>query len=411
MRAVEREGLMRVLLADRFEPFVAEGIRAAGAEVDERPELESGALAAALAETRPTVLVVRSQRVDAAALNASDRLALVVRAGPGVDTIDVAEASRRGIFVAHSPGRNAIAVAELAWGLILACDRRIPDQTADLRAGRWRRAEYSQATGLDGRTLGVVGFGRVGHEIAKRGAAFGMRVVAWSPTLTEETADAAGVDLMTNLVNLARLSDVAAVCVPSTPETQGLIGERFLNAMRAGAILVSISRGGVIDEAALAKAVSERGLRAGLDGFTGEPSAAEGTIASPLVSLPGVYGTHHVAGMTEQAQRANAAEALRIVTTFLERGTVPDCVNRAAATPATAVLTVRHLNRPGVLAHVFFTLGQAQINVEEMENIVYEGGEAASATIHLSRPPNEEHILTIRKNPNVLGTTLALTRR
>jgi D-3-phosphoglycerate dehydrogenase len=238
-----------------------------------------------------------------------------------------------------------------------------------------------------------------------------MRVVAWSPTLTEETADAAGVDLMANIVNLARLADVAAVCVPSTPETQGLVGERFLAAMRPGSILVSISRGGVIDESALAKAISERGLRAGLDGFVGEPAAASGAIASPLLALPGVYGTHHIAGMTEQAQRANATEALRIVRTFLERGTVPDCVNRAAATPATAVLTVRHLNRPGVLAHVFFTLGQAQINVEDMENVVYAGGEAASAKIHLSRPPSEEHILTIRKNPNVLGTTLTLTRR
>lgn len=402
---------MRVLLADRFDAFVAEGIRAAGGDVELRSDLDASTLPEAIATVRPTVLAVRGTRVDAEALRASDRLALVVRAGPAVDTIDVAEASRRGIFVAHAPGHNANAVAELAWGLVLSCDRRIPDQVADVRSGRWDRREYVKAQGLEGRTLGVVGFGRVGREIADRGRAFGMRVVAWSPALTESAADDAGVDLMSNIVNLARLADVVVVCAPRRSDTEGVVGERFFHAMRAGAILVSTSRAGVVDERLLAKAVVEKGLRVGLDTPMDEPDGVTGRIDSSIAALPGVYCTHHVASQTEQAHRASAAEALRIIRTWIETGTVPECVNRAAATPATAVLTVRHLNRPGVLAHIFFTLGQAQINVEEMENVIYEGGEAASAKIHLSRPPSEEQILTIRKNPNVLGTTLALIRR
>ncbi|MDZ4754468.1 MAG: NAD(P)-dependent oxidoreductase, partial [Phycisphaerae bacterium] len=248
---------------------------------------------------------------------------------------------------------------------------------------------------------------------AARAKAFGMRVVAWSPRLTEETADQAGIDYCASLVNLARLSDVVSVSVAATSSTAGLIGERFLNAMRPGATLVNISRGQVIDETALAKAVVDKGLRCGLDGLTGEPggTGGVGAIQNPLLDLPGVYATHRIGALTDQAHRATSAEAFRVVKAWMETGQVPNCVNRAAATPATAILTVRHLNKPGVLAHIFYTLGQAQINVEEMDNVVYDGGEAACAKIQLSRLPSEEHILTIRKNPNVLGTAITLIKR
>jgi D-3-phosphoglycerate dehydrogenase len=404
---------MKVLVVDRFEGFGIEALKQAGCDVDVRPECSSDELPRALSETLANVLLVRGTRVTAAALAATDRLALVVRAGPGVDSIDVAEASRRGIFVAHTHGKNAVAAAELAWGLILACDRRIPEQSADLREGRWNRAEYSKAQGLYGRTLGIVGFGQVGREVASRGKAFGMRVVAWSPRLTEEVADGAGVDYCASLINLARLADVISVSVAANSQTEGLISEKFMSAMRPGATLVSTSRGRVIDEAALARFVQEKSLRCGLDVWAGEPVGGSGTgaFAPALAKLPGVIGTHHVAALTEQAHRATASEAVRIVRAWVESGQVPNCVNRAAATPAIAVLTVRHLNRPGVLAHIFYTLGQAQINVEEMDNVVYEGGETACAKIQLSRIPSEEHVATIRKNPNVLGTALSLIRR
>jgi D-3-phosphoglycerate dehydrogenase len=402
---------MKVLIADRFESFAVDALKALGCDVDVRPEVTADELPELLASTRPNVLIVRSKRVNAKTLNATDRLALVVRAGSGTDAIDIAEASRRGIFVASTPGRNATAVAELVWGLIVACDRRIPDQVNDLRAGRWNRTEYAKSQGLFGKTLGIVGFGRVGREVAARGRAFGMRVVAWSPSLTEAECDAAGVDYVANITNLARLSDVVSVSVAANSATDGIIGEKFLSAMRQHAIFINTSRDTVVDEKALAKAIDEKALRCGLDVFADEPSGGMGELRSPLAQHAGVYGTHHVGAQTEQAIRACATEAVRIVQALIEGTSIPNCVNRAAATPATAILTVRHLNRPGVLAHVFYTLGQAQINVEEMENVIYEGGEAGCAKVHLSRMPSEEHILTIRKNPNVLGTALTLIRK
>jgi len=402
---------MRVLIADRFDHPTLELLRSAGCEVEMRPDLSVDGLAPALAEFRPDALVVRGLPVGREALRASDRLGLVVRTGANAETIDLDEASRRGIAVATTPGRNAAAVAELAWGLILALDRRIPEQVNDVRAGRWNRAPYARAAGLYGRTLGVVGMGPVGREMAARGRAFGMRVVAWGFTITREECDALGVDHVESLVNLARLSDVITVNAPAVPEAEGLVGERFLMATRPGAILVNTSRGSTIDEKALAKAIAERGLRCGLDVWSGEPAGNDGEFRHPLAGHPQVYGTFHVGAATEQAHQATAKEAARIVRAWAERGEVPGCLNLAAATPATAVLAVRHLNRPGVLAHVFYALGQAGINVEEMSNVVYEGHEAAKATMHLSRPPSEEIVATIRKHPNVLGTTLSLLRR
>jgi D-3-phosphoglycerate dehydrogenase / 2-oxoglutarate reductase len=401
---------MKILVADRFDSAAIEALRSLG-EIEVRTEASADELPALVSELRPSVLLVRGTRVTARALAASDRLALVVRAGAGTENVDVDEASRRGVFVASTPGKYATAVAELVWGLILACDRRIPDQIADLRAGRWNRAEYARANGVWGKTLGVVGFGQVGREVAIRAKAFGMRVIAWSRRLTEAEADKAGVDYVANIVNVARLADVVSISVVSNPETEGLIGEKFFNAMRTGAIFVNTSRVGVIDERALAKAVTDKQLRCGIDVFSQEPSGPSGEFRNELVKLAAVYGTHHIGSHTDQAQRATASEAVRVIKVWAETGQVANCVNRAAATPATAILTVRHLNKPGVLAHIFYTLGQAQINVEEMDNVVYEGGEAACAKIQLSRLPSEEHIVTIRKNPNVLGTSLSLIKR
>src|SRR6187200_3195087 len=167
---------MKILVADQFEQSGIDGLRAAGCEVAYEPALKDEALAAALAESQADVLVVRSTKVTAAMMEAGP-LALVVRAGAGYNTIDVAAASRRGIYVSNCPGRNAVAVAELAFALILALDRRLPDNVADLRAGRWNKKEYSKARGLFGRTLGLIGYGNIAAEVACRAAAFGMHVV------------------------------------------------------------------------------------------------------------------------------------------------------------------------------------------------------------------------------------------
>ncbi|HKC55637.1 MAG TPA: NAD(P)-dependent oxidoreductase, partial [Vicinamibacterales bacterium] len=170
---------MKVLIADQFEQVGIDGITAAGCEVIYQPTLADEQLAGALASTKADVLVVRSTKVTDAML-ASGSLSLIVRAGAGVNTIDVNAASRRGIYVSNCPGKNAIAVAELTFALILALDRRIAENVIDLRAGTWNKKEYSKAKGLFGRTLGIIGYGSIGQEVAQRAKAFGMPVVAWS---------------------------------------------------------------------------------------------------------------------------------------------------------------------------------------------------------------------------------------
>ncbi len=400
-------GGMSVLIADKFEQAGIDQLESLGCRVTFDPDLSAGTLEAALRDRDPDVLVVRSTRVGPEAMQSAKRLSLIVRAGAGYDTIDVDTASARGIFVANCPGRNSVAVAELVWALILGCDRRLPDQTADLRLGKWKKKEYSRAAGLYGRTLGIVGLGRIGRAVARRGKAFGMKIVAWSRSLTEEGADELGVGYCANLINLAKLADVISVNVAATSETQGLIGEKFCSAMKPGACLINTSRGSVVDETALIQAIREKGVRAGLDVYATEPAGGEGQFDDPIIEEPGVYGTHHVGASTEQAQQAIRVEVVRIIESYQTTGAVPNCVNRATATPATNLLTVRHLNRPGVLAHVFYTLGQAGINVEEMENVIYDGARAACARIQLDEPPKPEHLNAIRANGDVLSVELS----
>ena len=398
---------LNVLVADKFEQAGLKKLRERGRRVQFEPDLVGDALQAAIRTHNPDVLVVRSTKVPAAAMQAANRLSLVVRAGAGYDNIDVAAASAQGIFVANCPGRNAAAVAELAWSLILSCDRRVPDQTADLRRGVWKKKEYAKASGLYGRTLGVVGLGRIGCEIASRGQAFGMKVVAWSRSLTQEKADGLGIGHCANLINLAKQADVVSISVAATPETDGLISEKFCAALKPGSIVVNTSRGSVVNEDALRAVIRGKGIRAGLDVYASEPAGGDGTFEDSIISEPCVYGTHHIGACTDQAQQATAAEAVRIIDTYQMMGSVPNCVNRANTTDATILLIVRHLNHPGVLAHVFYTLGQAGINVEEMENVIYEGAKAACARIQLDEPPLPEHLAAIRANDDVLSVDVS----
>jgi D-3-phosphoglycerate dehydrogenase len=329
-----------------------------------------------------------------------------VRAGAGYNTIDVAAASERGIYVSNCPGKNAIAVAELAFALILALDRRVPDNVAELRAGRWNKKEYSQARGLFGQTLGLLGVGSIGQEMIRRAAGFGLDVVLWSRrfdgerrAMTDQEARDLGVEpslrqlkieLAPSPEEVAARADILSVHLALGSQTRGLVNAQLLARLRPGAMLVNTARGEVVDAAAIASAVRDRGLRVGLDVFANEPSAATGAFADPLVAQPGVYGTHHIGASTEQAQEAIAAETVRIVKTYKETGRVPNVVNLARRTPATHMLVVRHRDRPGVLAHVFDHLRRADLNVQETENIVFEGAEAAVARINLDGRPSSD---------------------
>jgi D-3-phosphoglycerate dehydrogenase len=399
---------MKVLIADKFEKVGIDGLKELGCEVVSQPDVKAEGLAALIRESDPHILIVRSKKVGAEALSAGTALTLVIRAGAGIDTIDVTTASSRGIFVSNCPGKNSIAVAELVMGLLLACDRRIPDQVADLRQGRWNKGDFSKARGLYGRRLGVVGLGQIGREVASRARAFGMRVIAWSRSLTHEEADALGLVYAQTPLEVAHHADAVTINVSANADTKHLVNAEFLGAMRPGAYLINTSRGSVVDETALARAIEEKKIRAGLDVFQGEPAGSAGEFAPAIVQLPGVYGTHHVGASTDQAQVAIAHEVIRIVQAFRDTGEVPNVVNRLARSSATHVLSIRHRNRPGVLAHVFGVLAGAEINVEEVENIIYHGAQATLARIHLDGVPTNGALDRIRSgNPDIISVELS----
>ena len=397
---------MKILVADAFEKSGLDGLAALGCEVLYEPKLEGAALGARLAETGAEVLVVRGTKVGDPEIEAASGLALIVRAGAGVNTIDIQSASARAIAVSNCPGKNAIAVAELTWGLILALDRRIVEQANDLRAGIWNKALYGKARGLAGRTLGVVGLGAIGLEVVARAKAFGMPVVAWSRSLDDDRASRLGVARADSVHALATASDVVTVHCALTKETKGMLDAKFFEAMKPGAFFVNTSRGDVVDQPALEAAIAEKGLRAGLDVFAKEPAGGTGAFEDGIARLPAVIGTHHVGASTEQAQNAIAEETVRIVAAFASTGDVPNAVNLASRTPATHVLSVRHRDRIGVLAHVFGVLRAAGINVEKTENVVFAGAEAACAQIQVGSAPQARLLEEIRGCADVLSVSV-----
>jgi D-3-phosphoglycerate dehydrogenase len=397
---------MKVLIADKFPESGRAELAQAGVETVYDPELKDSALTEAVRSSGADVLVVRGTKVPAATLTAG-RLSLVVRAGAGYDTIDVKTASARGIYVSNCPGKNSIAVAELTFALILALDRHIPGNVADLKAGRWNKAEYSKARGLFGRTLGLVGLGRIGLEVLVRARAFGMPVIAWSPSLTPERAESLGVQSKRSPAEVAAACDVLSIHVALNSDTRNLIHRGVLDALRPGSYFINTARAEVVDQAALCEAVQNRGIRAGLDVFAGEPSGPTGTVNDSIFELDGVIGTHHIGASTDQAQQAIADETVRIIREYFQAGRVPNVVNLAKKSPATHLMIVHHYDRVGVLSAVFSQLKQAGINVQETENIVFEGAAAAVARIHLDQAPSPPVLEAMRAaSPDILELTV-----
>ncbi len=385
---------MRVLIADAFPKERLADVSALGLQVDYRPDLQVKELPSAAASA--SVLIVRGRQVAAEVFEGSNALSLVIRAGAGVNTIDVATASRRGVYVANCPGQNAVAVAELAVGLMVALDRRIPDNVAMLRAGKWDKKTFSEAGGLFGRTLGILGLGSIGREMAKRALGFGMRVLAWSRSLDDHRAQELGLERATDVLSVARQSDVLSLHLPLSKETRGVVSRQVLEALRPGAILVNTARAELVDQAALLDVARAGRIRVGLDVYAGEPEKGQADFDHELAKLPNVYGTHHIGASTAQAQEAIAREAVRVLEAFVRNGTVPNCVNIARRSPAKARLVVRHFDRVGVLANVLDTIREAGINVEEVQNTVFENAEAACCTVQLDERPSEELLDRIR---------------
>ncbi len=398
---------MHVLIADKLPASAVSDLEATGLTVTFEPALKDDALLKHLAVSDAEVLIVRSTKVTAEMLRVG-RLGLVVRAGAGVNTIDVEAASAAGIYVANCPGKNSLAVAELAIGMLVALDRRIPDAVAELRAGRWNKKEFSQARGLAGRTLGIVGAGRIGLAVAERAMGLGMKVLVWNRSADARArVEAIGARFETNLRGMLGLCDAVSLHVAATAETKGLVGAGFLSAMKEGAYLVNTSRAELIDEGALLNAMADRGIRAGVDVFYGEVSGGTGEVESDLLQDPRVIATPHIGASTAQAQEAVAAEAVRVVLHYRATGEVPNVVNVSLRSPAKHLLVVRHLNRVGVLSHVFAALKDADINVEETENIVFKGANACIARIAIdAAPPGDVLASLTTDNPDILGTSL-----
>jgi D-3-phosphoglycerate dehydrogenase len=403
-RADGRAGAgLRILVADSLPTSAIEALEARGHEC----VVDSGLGEADLADHIQgfDILVVRSTKVKRGVFANADRLALIIRAGAGTNTIATAAAAARGVLVANVPGRNSAAVAELTMGLLLAVDRRIADNVVDLRAGRWNKKTYGKAEGLLGRTMGIIGLGSIGLGVAERAAAFGIQVQSLAKPRSEYVEARAaelGITMCSSLEDLLASSDIVSLHVPASPETKHLVDKTFLNQLRPGTILLNTSRGDVVDEAALLEALDAGTVRAGLDVYDGEPGSGRAEWTSPLAQHPGVVGTHHIGASTEQAQLATASGVVEIVEAFTE-GQALNCVNLAPSRLGSVTLTIRHLDRPGVLARILDLLSVARLNVEHMENRVFRGGEAAMATIDVAGSLPDGLLAEMADVPNVLG--------
>jgi D-3-phosphoglycerate dehydrogenase len=390
---------VKILIADKFPDKYVEEFKSMDLDVNYSPKLGENDLPEAAKDT--DILVVRSTIVNAETIKSSNNLNLIIRAGAGVNNIDIPTANQYGIYVANCPGKNSVAVAELAMGLMISLDRSIPDNVIDFRSGKWNKAKYSKAEGLKGKTLGIIGVGSIGKEVANRAISFGMNVYGKDISRIEGVA----VKDFTEMDQLLPLCDIVSIHLPATPETKGLFDKKMFSYLKPGTLLINTSRQDVIDEGAMLEAIKEKNIRVALDVFKDEPEAKTGEVNSPLGDTPNIYITHHIGASTEQAQNAVAEETVNIVKHYLYSGIIDHWVNRAKASDAKYQLVVKHFDKPGVLAAILDVIRKGDINIEEIENIISEGGIAASCTMKLMKPVTSEMLKQINENENVLSVS------
>lgn len=376
---------MKILFADALDDTRLDQLRSAGHDCVVEPALDATTLPAAIGDAE--VLVVRSTKVTAETIEAARNLGLIVRAGAGTDNVDRSAASRNGIYVCNVPGRNAIAVAELTMGLLLSIDRRIADNVADLRAGRWDKAQYTKADGLAGKRMAIIGLGDIGLAVAERAKAFGIVVSAVrKDDRSVEVANrirSIGIRLVDSLDVLLSDTDIVSVHVPKSESTIGMVDATFLAKLPDGATVLNTARGDVVDEAALLSALDERGFSAGLDVYHDEPATSAGMFDSRLARHPRVVGTHHIGASTRQAQEAVADGTVEVINAYIA-GHVQNCVNLARGGGGDLCVSIRHLDRVGVLAQVLSILRSAGLNVAQMSNQLFTDKGAAVATINVN---------------------------
>lgn len=401
---------VHIVLADEIDTPVIESLESDGHRCQTVQVLPTQGLDELIEDA--DVLVVRSTNVTRLAIEASTRLGLIVRAGAGTDTIDTQAASENGVYVCNVPGQNAAAVAELTMGLLLAVDRNIPASTADLHRGRWAKAEYSAARGLKGRTMAILGLGEIGVAVAERATAFGIKVRALNrPERASgllDRIDGLNIDFFDELPELLDGTDIISLHLPLTDRTRNIVNDQFLDQVVHGAILLNTARGGLIDEAALLKAMETKALRVGLDVYEEEPPTSAADWDSSFVNHPNIVGTHHIGGSTQQAREAVASGVVRVIKAYAD-GHMLNCVNLADRPLGACTLTVRHRDEVGALAAVLACLRRAGINVQQMQNEIFAGVSptAAVATIRASRPPTAQTVTDLRQLESVLRVEIA----
>lgn len=390
---------IKVLIADKFPDKYINELNSLDLEVLYQPKFGEKDLPEAVKDV--DILVVRSTIVNEETINNSKKLNLIIRAGSGVNNINIAAANKRGVYVANCPGMNAVAVAELALGLMISLDRFIPDNVSDFNNGVWNKDKYSKGKGLKGKTLGLIGVGNIGKEVAKRALSFEMNVYGKDITRIE------GVQIkdFSEMDKLLPLCDVVSIHLPATPQTKGLFNKQMFSYMKDGAYLINTSRQDIIVEDDLLEAIKEKNIRYACDVFKGEPEGKSGEVSSKLQNNPNIYVTHHIGASTQQAQDAVAEETIKIIKHFVHSGVIEHWVNRAKVTDAHYQLVVKHYDKPGVLASVLDVIRSGNINIEEIENIIFEGGIAACCTMKLKSAVTADMLKSINENPNVLSVS------
>ena len=396
---------MNVCIADNLPMEAVTELQNLGLSVSNQPKITADELSNGLEDAQ--VIIVRSTVVTAECIKNSPKLSLIVRAGAGVNNIDMQAASDAGIYVANCPGQNSVAVAELAMGLILSLDRYIADNVSSFRDGNWNKAVYSKADGIFGKTLGIIGTGQIGQELIKRARAFGMPVVAWSRSLTPQKAEKLKIQRAESIQEVAESCDVLSIHLAQNDQTRGIISKGVLAKLKDGAFVINTSRAGVVDEDALFEELSSGRLKAGLDVISDEPEFKQGEFTSRFQDLENAYVTHHIGASTKQAQLAVANDAVDIVRGYAKEGHVRNWLNHCKQTDAPWQLVVRHFDKPGVIANVMSELKEAKINAQELTNVIFDGKKTACCTIQLDARPADDIMQSIRtRNDEVISATL-----
>ncbi len=318
-----------VLICDKLEGAGLDILRDGGIEIDNRPGLTGAELIQAL-QKNDGAIVRSGTRLTAELLDNPGKLRAVVRAGVGVDNIDVLTATRRGVLVMNTPSGNTVSAAEHTIALMMAVARHIPSADASMKQGKWERGKFLGSQ-VAGKTLGVIGLGRIGREVARRAVGLDMQVIGYDPLISPAKAAEFGIKAVASRNELLPLCDFITLHIPLTEETRDFIGTPEMALMKKGSRILNVARGGVVNELALIAALESGHLAgAGLDVFEKEPLPAD----SPLLKAPRLVLTPHLGASTVEAQEAVAIEAANLLVDFLTKGIVQCAVNAAAVNRA-----------------------------------------------------------------------------